>query len=654
MCGIAGYKNLSQSLFNPPKDILERMQKRMEHRGPDGSGVWISHHKQCGLAHRRLSIIDLSSAGAQPMMDPQQTVVVSFNGEIYNHAIIRKELESKGYIYRSGTDTETVIYAYKEWGIECIHKFEGMFAIALYDVVRDELFLIRDRIGIKPLYFSVQGGVFSFASEIKALWECPWITRKISRPGLYHYLTYLVTPAPYTLYEGIYKLPPGFYCMVDARGVYSFHEWYNPIVSVPTYTQRELNDEHFLVDHIRYLLRESIKKRMMSDVPFGVFLSGGIDSSLNVALMSEFTDRVKTFNVSFSDGPEFSEVEWARKVATEFGTDHHEVVINEKDAFDFFEKMVYHQDEPLADCVCIPLYFVSKLLKDSGVTVVQVGEGSDELFCGYSHYAKVIDVHHKFWKPSVKLVPQWAKQCMYYGACAAFPTKKNHLAKLKDWVDGRQLFWSGATAFSEILKSDFWNHDQVVEHDYVVAQIYPELRQELDSYSLVDYHVMDLKRRDPDADFLKSMIYLEFKQRLSELLLMRVDKMTMATSVESRVPFLDHTFVEFALQIPSSMKYHSGMTKYILKKACEGILPYDVIYRKKMGFAAPTQRWFQQGDYFKDYFKKLVDAREVPIGTYLKPQSIRRMYNRNMRPNWEHSLELWTLQNVLANDAFHE
>jgi asparagine synthase (glutamine-hydrolysing) len=647
MCGMGGYLNLSNKSFACDQQLLEAMQRAMEHRGPDGYGTWISDNKQMGLVHRRLSIVDLSSAGAQPMIDKNKSVIVSYNGEIYNNAELRKELENLGYTYKSRTDTETILYAYQEWGIECIKRFEGMFAIALYDIKKDELYLIRDHIGVKPLYFSLQGGIMSFASEIKVLWTLPWIEKKLNKRGLYHYLTYLVTPAPLTLYKDVYKLPAGFYIKVDAQRNVAYHEWYNPVRPAITYSHQELNDEQFCIERIRTMLRSSIKRQMMSDVPFGVFLSGGIDSSLNVALMSEFVDNVKTFNVSFSDGPEFNEVEWARKVARHFKTDHHEIVISEKEAFEFYNKMVYHQDEPLADCVCIPLYYVAKLLKDSGTTVVQVGEGSDELFCGYSQYARYINLYNNYWRPS-QLIPQPMRKAGYLVASRLFADKKNHLGKMKEWVDGKHLFWSGATAFTETWKQQLWQGDYDAEHDPILEKIYPGIDQSLDSYSIVSYHLDQLKKCDPDADFLKRMIYLEFKQRLPELLLMRVDKMAMATSVEGRVPFLDHNFVEFAFQIPSHLKYKNGVTKYILKKACEGILPDDVIYRKKMGFAAPTSRWYKTGTYFKPYFQKLMAQKmHAPINT----EHVQELFLKNQESEYDYSLYLWVLNNVMATDV---
>jgi asparagine synthase (glutamine-hydrolysing) len=650
MCGIAGYLNCSVSSFPVNKDHLENMQRAIAHRGPDDYDTWISPNHQLGLVHRRLSILDLSAAGKQPMMDREQTVVISYNGEIYNNPELRKELEALGYTYSSNTDTETILYAYKEWGIDCIKRFDGMFAIALYDLKKDELYLIRDRIGIKPLYFSVQGDVLSFASEIKALWPLPWIKKELNPQGLYHYLTYLVTPAPMTLYKGVYKLPASFYIKVDTQRNITFHEWYSPLVPAITYSKKELNDEQFCIDRLRSLLRASVKKHMLADVPVGAFLSGGIDSSLNVALMSEISDKVQTFNVSFSDGPEFSEVEWARKVAQQFNTEHHELVISEKEAFSFFEKMVHHQDEPLADCVCIPFYYVAKLIRDSGVKVAQIGEGSDELFCGYSSYARYLDINN-YWQPSQALLPAPIRRGIYTTLHTVFPNKTVRLEPIKNWADGKNLFWSGAAIFSEERKKGLYLAQDVAQEDPVIAKIYQGLQQSTDSYSIVDYHLRQVKKYDPNADFLKSMIYLEFKQRLPELLLMRADKMAMATSVEGRVPFLDHHVVEFAFQIPTYLKYKNGVTKYILKKACEGILPHDVIYRKKVGFAAPTKRWFKEGSYFKPYFKDLLKTKHATMAPYLSRETIEALYTQNQRVDWDNSIELWILQNVLATDV---
>lgn len=643
MCGFAGYIATDDS-FLCDDTLLKKMHEEIAHRGPDGHGIWTSLKHKVALIHRRLSIIDLSDAGAQPMIDADSSVIISFNGEIYNYKVLKKELQKRGHVFITQTDTEVFLYAFKEWGIACLDKLDGMFAGVLGNLKTNEWYLFRDRMGVKPCYFSEKDGYLSFASEIKALWCLPWIQKKLSTRALYHYLTFMVSPAPLTLYKDIYKLPAGHYAKLDPQKNLTFHEWYNPLNAKKLYLEKEINDEQFCVERIRELLRESVKKRMMSDVPFGVFLSGGVDSSLNVALMSEFTDQVKTFNVSFSDGPEYSEVEWARKVSHQFGTDHHEIVISEKEAFQFYKKMVYHQDEPIADCVCIPLYYVSKLLKDSGTTVVQVGEGSDELFCGYQSYAQYIDTYNRYYKPT-QFIPQSIKKTGAWFAGKLFPTKQYHLALLNQWASGQSLFWTGAFALSEKTKQELFLSLKEEGEDPILKKIYPEMNQKYDSYSIVEYHLQQLYKKQKNPEFLTSMIYSELKQRLPELLLMRVDKMTMATGVEARVPFLDHTFVEFALQIPMHLKYKNGITKYILKKASEGILPNDVIYRKKMGFAAPTARWIKEHNYFGSYFEESLQKQGGH--TNLNLHLLSQFFTDTKKGKQDYSLPLWVVNNVL-------
>lgn len=646
MCGIAGFFNISQPSFFVDDRLLFHMQEKLVHRGPNGYRIWKHQEHGLGIIHRRLSIVDLSDAGFQPMIDDAQSVLVACNGEIYNHPQLRAELEGLGCIYRSHSDTETILHAYKQWGIKALEKLDGMFAIVIYDFIKKELYLVRDRMGIKPLYFSLQGGVLSFASEIKALWCLPWITKSFKYDAIYHYLTYLATPAPMTLYEGIYKLPSSYFLKVDVHKKVTFHEWYTPLRPAISYTAKEMSDENFCVRQLQNLLSASVKQQMMSDVPFGVFLSGGIDSSLNVALMSRYIDNVNTFTIACADGPEYNELEWARKVSQHFKTQHHEIVITEKDAYDFFQSMVYHQDEPLGDCVCVPLYYVAKLVKDSGVTVVQVGEGSDELFCGYNLYAQYLQLAHS-WTTSQRYIPAFARHGLYKLASAFFPKKFNRLDVLRNWAHDRALFWSGAVVFSEEWKNKFMHNMQQLVPDSVIEALYPGFEQILDSYAVAAYHRMKLQQQDPHADFLKTMIYLELKHRLPELLLMRVDKMAMAVGVEGRVPFLDHTLVEFALQIPQELKYKNGQTKYILKKACEGILPHDVIYRKKIGFAAPTTRWFKQGRYFPSLLKDLLHD-DNGLCEYINVPFVERMLKDTKERDVDYSYQLWALQNLLA------
>lgn len=657
MCGLAGLYNLSSQNVTLDEVLLHDMQKKIAHRGPDAAAVWVSKEHQVGFAFSRLRIIDLSDNAMQPMFDhvfdQEKSVAICFNGEIYNHQILRKELEALGYRYRSQSDTETLLYAYKAWGIDFVHKIEGMFAIALYDFVQRRLYLIRDRIGVKPLYFSLHGGVLSFASEIKALWSLPWMKKNISPPALYHYLTFMVAPAPYTIFDGVYKLPAGYYLTVDHHKNIEFTEWYDPVKQISRekkYNYNNSYDENFCLETIRSLLLESTKKRMIADVPVGAFLSGGLDSSLNVALMAQNINRVKTFTVAFSDGPESNELHWARKVAAQFGTDHHEIVISEKDAFDFYQTMVYHLDEPLADCVCIPFYFVARLAKETGVTVAQVGEGADELFFGYSTYARQKKFYDRWWQPTTKIFPSGIKQTI---RTVLSPLVTHHPGRreiIENWATNKPLFWGGALAFNEqhkklILNTRFATKNLFV-HDDIIGKIYPKLRQEYDSFSIIDYHLSVLKEHDPDADFCQQMLYLELKQRLPELLLMRADKMAMAVGVEAREPFLDHKLVEFMYQVPAHLKFKNSITKYLLKKVAEEFLPHDIIYRQKVGFAAPTERWFAQGNYFPAYFAQQSAHVYTDQSNFMPAaQSIETLYQNNPA---HFAVQNWTLQNMWA------
>lgn len=647
MCGIAGYANISHQNFALDKTLLEKMQQAIAHRGPDGFRLWTCEQLQLGLAHRRLSIIDLSEQGFQPLFDQEQSVAVCCNGEIYNYVALREELIKLGYTFQSNSDSEVIVHAYKAWGIQCLEKLDGMFAIIIADLRSNELFLVRDRIGIKPLYFSTYNNILSFASEIKALWPLPWVTKTINPLALYHYLTFMVTPAPMTLYQQVYKLPAGYYLKLDAKKNISFCQWYDPLVNKTSAIMQSYSEQD-IVKLIRSQLRKSVQKHLMSDVPVGAFLSGGIDSSLIVALMTEVHDNVKTFNVSFADGQEFSEIQWARKVARKFNTDHHEIIISEKEAFDFFETMVYHQDEPLADCVCIPLYYVSKLLKDAGVTVVLVGEGSDELFCGYESYTRYIQFYQNYWQTGTHFIPAFAKKSIYHLAKYSGYFQPSRLDKLKNFAHNRSLFWSGAHVFTEEAKALLFQGSREIIEDPIINKIYPALALTFDSHTFIDYHRKTVKKYRTEEDFLLSMIYLELKQRLPELLLARVDKMTMAVSVEARVPFLDHHFVEMALNIPSSLKYHNGITKYILKKAAETIIPHDVIYRKKIGFAAPITHWFKQGSYFRPFMQELINAKAPVWSDLLNIEHIKKIYTNHTQQRHDYSVELWTLQNLMA------
>lgn len=576
MCGIVGVYNFKKN-DGVNQDLILKMRDEMSHRGPDDEGIYISPDGKTALGHRRLSILDLTAAGHQPMSDESGNIWIIYNGEIYNFMELKKELETKGYQFRSRSDTEVLIYLYKEYEKKMLEKLRGMFAFAIWDEQKKYLWLVRDRIGIKPLYYTFANGAFIFASEIKAILDHPDVPRELNEQAFYHYLSFLTTPAPETLFKGIKKLPAGFHLTVRADGETRLERWWDVFDNVKPLTGRI--DEEELSENILTLLRESIKYRMVSDVPFGVFLSGGIDSSLNVALMSELMDRpVQTFSIGYVDAPQYNEFQYARKVARIFGADHHEIIISSKDMVDFLPKLVYHQDEPISDPVCVPLYYVAKLAKDSGVTVCQVGEGSDELFCGYPHWINVLRQ-----RPRLKLVgkiPLLLPGVLLAARIAGKRTGSTY-EYLRRAANRESIFWGGAESFTEGAKKALLKGTNLGKS---VANI--------SSYSVINDIYQRFLETTPDKSYLNFMTYLDLRLRLPELLLMRVDKMTMATALEARVPFLDHKFVEFVMGIPEHIKVKNWEPKYILKRAAVKVLPEDIVYREKQGFGVPVSEWF--------------------------------------------------------------
>ncbi|MFC2040819.1 asparagine synthase (glutamine-hydrolyzing) [Chloroflexota bacterium] len=629
MCGICGVFNYTAINSEVTQDLIASLRDTMVHRGPDDCGVYISPDRGLGLGHRRLSIVDLSPAGRQPMCNEDGTVWIVHNGEIYNHQQLRKGLEAKGHVYKSHTDTETIIHLYEEKGIDCIHDLDGMFAFAVWDSRRKQIMLARDRVGKKPLYYTTQNGQLIFASEIKAILKHPQVKRNIDTTALYHYLTLFVTPSPMTLFQGINKLPPGHLMVCSEDGRIFQQQYWDAIVQA----REEEYPEEYYIEEIRRLLSESIEKRMMSDVPFGVFLSGGIDSSTNVALMARLMNRpVDTFSVGFKDQPAYNELDYARQVANQFKTNHHEVIIDHRDLMDYIPSLVYHQDEPIADWVCVPLYFISKLARDNGTIVIQIGEGSDEIFFGYDGYVTYLDIYHKYWKPYVR-TPRALRKAIYTLA-SPLTTLINKGPGIKEILRcaafDEELFWGGAIAFKETQKKQLLNNST----DW----------QGLNSFDIIKQHLARMDTQKPDADFMERMIYLELKHRLPELLLMRVDKVSMSTSVEGRAPYLSPQLVEFAMSIPSKLRLKNGQTKYVLKKAVEGIIPDNIIYRRKQGFAAPVKEWLagELGKYISD---SILNSR-IRERRFFDYQYLGDMLKRQQSGKGDYSTHLWIIFNL--------
>jgi asparagine synthase (glutamine-hydrolysing) len=554
------------------------MRDVMSHRGPDGAGLWISSDGRVGLGHRRLAIIDLSEAAGQPMCNEDESLWVVFNGEIYNHAEIRSELEQLGgHRWKTNhSDTEVILHAFEQWGIDCLAKFRGMFGIGLWDSKRRELWLIRDRIGIKPLYYSLHDARIVFASEIKALLKDPDQKRAVDEVALYHYLSFVATPAPSTLFEGINKLPPATWLRIDAQGdVHSSCYWdaWDHAQGLAGATETEIAGR--LLDE----LRTAVRLRKVSDVPVGVFLSGGIDSSTNAALFSEDeTQPIRTFSIGYDkDYPYYPrEFPYARRMARLVKAEHRECVLSLNDLFDFLPDMVRLQDEPIADWVCLPSYYVSKLARDNGVIVCQVGEGSDELFLGYTTWMQKLRLQRLDDLP----VPRSLKRLILGGLRVAGKGASYPYELLRRGVEELPIFWGGDDKFSEAEKK---------------RVLSPRLRSRL--RGLASWEILKpIWRRFEDKAWERShsnwMTYVDLNVRLPENLLMRVDKMSMAVSLECRVPFLDHKFVELALSVPEAVKIKHDQPKYILKKAVRGLVPDELIDRPKQGFGVPIGEWF--------------------------------------------------------------
>jgi len=617
MCGIVGIFNYRKKEKVDIR-LLAEMRDIMCHRGPDDYGLWVSKDGFIGLGHRRLSIIDLSKKASQPMCNEDQSVWVISNGEIYNHLEIRKELEKRGHIFRTDhSDTEVIVHSFEEWGINCLEKFRGPFAIGLWDDNNKELWLIRDRIGIKPIYYAIKDGKFVFASEIKSILVDNKIARNVNETGLYHYLSFLTVPAPDTMFKDIKKLNPGCYLKIKYNGQVNIKRYWD----VYDNTKMLINEsEDNIAGYLLEELKTSIDYRGISDVPIGIFLSGGIDSSIIAALFSLNNKKeVNTFTIGYEgDNKTYqNEFDYARMVAEKIGANYYEKKLNVGGLIDFLNDLVFYQDEPIADPVCFPVYQVSKFAKDNGITVCQLGEGSDELFIGYPGW-QIASRLYKLNKLPIGLLKKISLSLLKVIG------KKDRYSYewLRRGTRGEPIFWGGAEAFFEgekkVLLSD-------------------RLREKFTNFSSLEAIKPILKRFNEKAwekTPFNWMSYLDINLRLPELLLMRVDKMSMATSLEARVPFLDNKFVELAMSIPQDIKVKNNQLKYLLKKSVKGLIPDEIINREKQGFGVPIYEWFlkelgsfaksklimfsKKTDFFNsEYLKKLLYKKEAKKIWYL-------------------------------------
>jgi len=631
MCGIAGYFKFAGAAKDDT-DVLLRMRDAMVHRGPDDGGCYQSADKRVGLAHRRLSIVDLSAAGHQPMANEDETVWITFNGEIYNHDSLREPLLKRGHDFRSRTDTEAIIHLYEELQDECVPHLDGMFAFAIWDASRQRLLLVRDRLGKKPLYYTEVNGQLLFASEIKALLEHPDVKRDLDLEALNHFLTFADTPSPYTLFAGIRKLPAGHLLSCDREGRINIQQYWSPLDGDPWPAKVE---EGECIERVRHLVRNAVAKRLMSDVPVGAFLSGGVDSSTNVALMSELTrEPLRTFALGFPGfgaAENFHDLPYARRVAERFGCQHQEIMVTAEDCRSYLTEMACLQDEPIGDPACLPMHFVSKAAHDSGIKVALVGEGSDEVFGGYQTMAHACAVNAGPWR-KVNRLPRLAKLAAWHGLrLRGAPAGRIDL--LRRAVDGDPLYLGLEVLFHETEKPQL---------------LQPWVREKMGAspYGLVRGFMDDVARRHPNADFLQTISYIDVSNRLAEVQLMRVDKFSMSHSLEARAPFLDHELVSYALSLPQHLKVRGRDGKWVLKEAVRPYLPAEVIDRPKQGFRAPLPEWLA-GE-LSSWAEHQLFASALTKRNLFNNGFIENMWRRHRAGAADHSFDLWCLINLAA------
>ena len=660
MCGIAGIL-----AYNSERQVEDRelhaLNDAMPHRGPDGTGTWCANDGRIGLAHRRLAIVDLSTDAAQPMTNADESIWLTYNGEIYNHALLRRELEGMGYRFRTDhSDSEVLVHGYKAWGVDgLVKRIIGMFAFAIWDVEAKRLTVVRDRVGIKPVYFTRAGGRFLFASEIKAIMTDPAVPRAVNGTAIAHYLSFMVSPAPLTMFKGVFKLPAGHIMEIEADGSARARRYWDAVPGKSGVTEElaGLSEEagrDFLAKEILNRFETAVDRRMMSDVPFGVFLSGGIDSSANVALMSRIANKpVKTFTIGFSDYTHLNELDYAEKVAKHFRTDHHEIRVNGDDMQGYLHDLIVSQDEPISDWVCVPLYFVSKLAKDSGVTVVQVGEGSDEQFAGYDSYMKYLKLHDRMGSGALRGL-MGAMSPLLGAMARALPGRRSMFEQAFEVSRrinlGHELFYGGSNAFWAIHVEKYLNGSSMApdpaDVDTGVEGLSLDGSDSADSGDIIDSLAAAFAKADTNGDPLAKMIHAEFRMRLPELLLMRVDKITMSTSIEARVPFLDHELVDLTMDIPRQYKVDGYKTKHLLKQTLRGVIPDEIIDRKKMGFAAPAAEWLR-GDFGREAESMILNSPLTKNGP-LRGDEIAKAFEVHRSGAQNNALHLWVLLNLAA------
>lgn len=620
MCGINGIALSSRSSRVISREVLEKMRDVVTHRGPDDAGIFID--RNVGLGHRRLSIVDVSR-GHQPMTNEDASLHITYNGEIYNHADYRESLEAKGHVYQTHCDTETILHLYEEHGSACVDYLRGMFAFAIWDKRKQELFIARDRLGVKPLYYvHTDDGSLYFGSEIKTLLEACAVKPEVNYAVLSDYLANHAPSGEETLFLGVKRLLPGHVLTWRDGAVLIRRYW-----DVDFSKDEVVRDDETYIKQWSELFRESVRLRLMADVPLGMFLSGGIDSSAIAAVMSGMvSEPIKTFSVAFKER-EANELEYARLVADAFKTNHHEIIVSPEQFFAALPRLVWHEDEPLAHPSSVALYFVSKLASEH-VKVVLTGEGSDELLAGYGRYRRTI------WNLS------WGRQYNKLAPSIARDTIRKQIERMPQGGRLRQKLMRTFLVLSPELESIYFDNFAVFP---TPMQQHMFTRETSERIRSIDPYV-ELRRlldRAKDLSFLDGLLYADIKTYLHELL-MKQDQMSMATSVESRVPFLDHKLVEFTAKMPDTMKLRGGTTKYVLRESMKGVLPEKILTRRKMGFPVPIGSWFRGR--FKSVIQEYVLSERALSRGIFAPDFVRNLVSLHQAGE-DHSERLWSLVN---------
>ncbi|MEQ1832112.1 MAG: asparagine synthase (glutamine-hydrolyzing) [Candidatus Eisenbacteria bacterium] len=620
MCGIAGRMNFDAARAVAP-ELVRRMCDAIAHRGPDDAGVWCDG--AVGLGHRRLSIVDLSAAGHQPMVSPSGACWIVFNGEIYNFLELRAELEAEGVAFRSRTDTEVILALYERHGIACLEKLRGMFAFALYDVHERRLFLARDRVGVKPLCYHAGRDGIAFASEVKALLQDPAVGREPDPVAIHHYLTYQAVPAPMSAFRGVRKLPPGHYLEVR-DGELTLQRYWKLSYADP-FPVRSAREERALETELIERLEQCVKLRMISDVPLGAFLSGGVDSSAVVALMARHSSGpVRTFSIGFDDDS-YDELVFAREVASRFGARHIEFTVKPS-AVDILPHLVRQYDEPFADASAIPTWYVSQLAREH-VTVVLNGDGGDESFAGYDRY----------------VANDYAQRLSFLAPALGSPAFRALLDALPHGATSASARWRLKRFIAQLSRTP------EARNAAWMAQFDPEAKAGLYSAAFraqtglrsAEELLFEKFRASDAPDFLSAVLDADVQTYLPDTLCVKVDIATMTHALEARSPFLDHTLMEFAARIPMRLKLQNGQTKRILKRALRGVVPDAVLDRRKMGFNAPVDRWLQ-GE-LRELANDLLRSDRARARGWFQPEFVGRMLDEHDRGTRNWHVQIWNL-----------